>query len=79
MYFTYIDIIGEKTIDLSYPICNGKEIAVISLFSDNVQYNVLKPHTIINSISPDKRELISSKTYAGRELLSMPKGMVAFT
>ena len=48
-------------------------------FSDNVQYNVLKPRTIIDSISPDKRELIPSKTYAGRELLSVLEEMVAFT
>ena len=31
------DIIGEKRIDLSYPI-KGKEIAVVSMLSDNVQY-----------------------------------------
>ena len=62
MYSTVIDIIGEKTINLSYPIHSNKEIAVVSRFSDNIQYNVLKPHTIINDISPDKRELIPSKT-----------------
>ena len=35
------DIEGEKTIDLSYPIRNfgpSKEIAIVSLFSKNVQY-----------------------------------------
>ena len=70
MYITIDDIIGEQTINLSYPIRSNKEITVVSLFSDNVQYNVLKPHTIIDSISPDKRELIQSKTYyAGRESL----------
>ena len=50
MYITINDIIGEKTIDLSYPICSNKEIAVVSLFSNNVQYNVVKPHTIINNV-----------------------------
>ena len=37
MYITVNDIIGEKTIDLSYPI-KGKDIAVVSMLSDNVQY-----------------------------------------
>ena len=76
MYITINDIIGEKTINLSYPICCNKEIAVITMLSDNVQYEVVKPRTIINNISPDKGELIPSKTYAGRELLSMLGGMV---
>ena len=37
MYITINDIIGEKRIDLSYPI-KGKDIAVVSMLSDNVQY-----------------------------------------
>ena len=78
MYITINDIKGEKTIDLSYPICSSKEIAVITMLSDNIQYNILKPRTIIDNISGDKK-LIPSKTYADRELLSMLDGMVAFT
>ena len=54
------------------------EVAVISRFSDNIQYNILKPHTIIDNISGDKK-LIPSKTYVGRELLSVLEGMTAFT
>ena len=46
MYITINDIIGEKRIDLSYPIRSGREslgtcsaeVAVVSMFSDNVQY-----------------------------------------
>ena len=45
MYITINDVIGEKRIDLSYPIHPTagqgearKEIAVVSMFSDNVQY-----------------------------------------
>ena len=37
MYITINDIKGEKTIDLSYPIHSGKEVAVIGMLSDNVQ------------------------------------------
>ena len=36
MYITITDITGEKRIDLTYPI-KGKEVAVVSVFSDNIQ------------------------------------------
>ena len=38
MYITIDDAIGEKRIDLSYPIRFNKEIAVFSMLSNNVQY-----------------------------------------
>ena len=37
---------GEKTIDLSYPIQNfdsSKEVAVVRMLSDNIQYKMTKP------------------------------------
>ena len=37
MYITINDIIGEKRINVSYPI-SGKDIAVVSMLRDNVQY-----------------------------------------
>ena len=77
MYITINDIRGEKTIDLSYPIRNfgsGKEIAVIRMLTDNVQYQILKLCAIMDPIS-DTKMMIPSKTYAGRELLSMLEGM----
>ena len=46
MYVTITDIVGEKRIDLSYPIQNfdlSKEVAVVGLFSDNIQYEFMKP------------------------------------
>ena len=53
MYITINDVIGEKTIDLSYPIRNfssttrwgeaSKEIAVISMLSKNTLYEMTKP------------------------------------
>ena len=79
MYITISDIIGEKTINLSYPIHSSKEVAVIGMLSDNVQYEIIKPHAIIYSISPGNKKLILSKTYAGRELRSVLEGMDAFT
>ena len=70
MYITIDDIVDEKTIDLSYPIRFNKEVAVIEILSDNVQYEIIKPRTIIDNISGDKK-LMLSKTYAGRELITL--------
>ena len=75
MYITINDIKGEKRIDLSYPIHPRKEIAVIIMLSDNIQYNILKLRAVMDPIS-DTKKLIPSGTYAGRELLSMLEGMV---
>ena len=38
MYITINDIKGEKRIDLSYPIYSKKEIALVSMLSNNAQY-----------------------------------------
>ena len=78
MYITINDIKGEKKINLSYPIHSLntiKEITVIRMLSDNIQYEIIKPCTIMDPIS-DTKKLIPSRTYAGRELLSIPEGMV---
>ena len=49
------------------------------MLSDNVQYDIIKPCTIVDKILPGKQKLIPSKTYAGRELLSVLEGMTSFT
>ena len=72
------NIKGEKRIDLSFSIKNldsGKEIAVIRMLSDNVKYEILKLCAVMDPISNTKK-MIPSLTYAGRELLSMPEGIV---
>ena len=73
------DVIGEKAIDLSYPIRHRKEVAVISMLSDNVQYEVTKSRAIIDSISTGNKRLILSSTYVGRELISVSDGMIELT
>ena len=73
MYITINNIKGEKRIDLSYSIDSDKEIAVIIMLSDNIQYKVLKLCSVMDS---DSKKLIPSGTYASRELLSMLEGMV---
>ena len=85
MYITINDIKGEKRIDLSYSIQNfdstmgrgeaSKEIAVIRMLSNNVQYQILKLRSVMDPISNAKK-MIPSGTYAGRELISMPEGIV---
>ena len=73
MYITINDIKGEKRVDLSYSIDSDKEITVIIMLSNNIQYKVLKLHSVMDS---DSKKLIPSGSYASRELLSMLEGMV---
>ena len=54
MYITINDIVGEKRIDLSYPIHPRKEITVIAMFNDNVQYEKAKLRAIMDPISDTK-------------------------
>ena len=78
MYITINNIKGEKRIDLCYSIQNfdsGKEIAVIRMLSNNVQYEILKLRAVMDPISNSKK-MIPSGTYEGRELLSMPEGII---
>ena len=79
MYITINDIIGEKRIDLSYPIKNfdSEEIAVIAMFSNNFQYEIEKVFTFIRPNSPGDKVLISSRSYAGRELIPVLGVIVA--
>ena len=78
MYITINNIKGEKRIDLSYSIQNfdsGKEITVIRMLSDNVKYEILKLHAVMDPISNAKKT-IPSGTYAGRQLLSIVEGII---
>ena len=78
MYITINNIKGKKTIDLSYSIQNfdsDKEIAVIRMLSDNVQYQKLKLRSVMDPIS-DTKKMIPKGAYAARELISMLEGMV---
>ena len=61
--------------ELSYPIHYNKEVAVITMISDNVQYDIAKLLAIMDPIS-DTKKLIPSRTYAGRELISVLEGMI---
>ena len=75
MYITINDIKGEKRIDLSYSIHSDKEIAVIRMLSDNIQYKVLKLRAVMDPVS-DAKKTVPSGTYAGRQLLSIVEGII---
>ena len=62
-------------IDLFYSIDSDKEITVIIMLSDNIQYNVLKLRSAMDPVS-DTKKMIPSGTYSGRELLSMLEGII---
>ena len=78
MYITINNIKGEKRIDLSYSIQNfdsGKEIAVIRMLCNNVKYEILELHAVMDPISNTKK-MIPSGTSAGRELLSTVEAII---
>ena len=66
MYITINDLIGEKRIDLSYPIRSGKEIAVISMFSDNVQYWLKGPMKVL--LETGEKTMLTKEVYTDKEL-----------
>ena len=69
MYITINDIIGEKTIDLSYPIKNfdsSKEVAVVRMLSDNIQYKMTKPLGL-KLIDGSEKQILNG-SYTKREL-----------
>ena len=62
MYITINDIIGKKTIDLSYPIKvkDGPHIAVVNMPSDNVQYLLQGPIEVLLKAG---KKLVLNKGY----------------
>ena len=71
------DVKGKKTIDLSYSIRNfsstagrgeaSKETTVLSMLSENTQYEMTKPLKL-KLVDGSEKEVLS-KTYTSRELL----------
>ena len=68
MYITINNVIGEKRIDLSYPI-KGREIAVISMLSDNVQYWLQGPIEVL--LKMGKKIVLNKGVYMDKELNSL--------
>ena len=76
MYFTINDVIGEKTIDLSYPIHSTtgqgearKEIAVVNTHSNNSQ--ILLHRSIEVLLKTGKKIVLNKGVYTDKELNSL--------
>ena len=66
----------ELTCFIQFKIFDSdKEIAVIRMLSDNVQYKILKLYEVMDPIS-DTKKMIPKGAYAGRELISMLEGII---
>ena len=74
MYIAINDIIGEKRIDLSYPIhsveerlgAHRVEIPIVSMFSNNVQY-WLKGHLKVQ-LKSGEEIMLNKAVYMDKEL-----------
>ena len=69
MYITINDVIGEKTIDLSYPIHSKKEIAVVSMHSNNSQILLHKSIEVL--LNTGKKIVLNKGVYTDKELNSL--------
>ena len=69
MYITINDVIGEKTIDLSYPIYPEKEIVVVSMFSNNSQILLKKAMEVL--LYTGKKIVLNKGVYMDKELDSL--------
>ena len=73
MYITINDVIGEKMIDLSYPIRSttgwGKEIAVVSMHISNSQISLHRSIEVL--LKTDKKIVLNKGVYMDKELNSL--------
>ena len=73
MYITINDVIGEKTIDLSYPIHSTagreKKIAVVSMHFSNSQ--ILLHRSIEMLLKTGKKIVLNKGVYTDKELNSL--------
>ena len=69
MYITINDVIGEKRIDLFYPISSGRKIAVVIMLSDNVQY-WLKGYIKVQ-LKSGEEIMLKKGVYTDKELNSL--------
>ena len=79
MYITINNVISKTSIDISYPIQNfdsSKEVAVVRMFSDNIQYEFTVPWMVELELG-NKR--ITSGIYTRRELTDLIEWKVELT
>ena len=68
MYITVNDVIGEKRIDLAYPI-QGKDVAVVFMLSENVQCWLKEPMKILLKMGEEME--LKKGVYTDKELNAM--------
>ena len=69
MYITINDIKGDKRIELSYPIYSKKEIAVVSMLSNNAK--ILLQRSIEVLLYTGKKIVLNKGIYKDKELGSL--------
>ena len=69
MYITINDVIGEKTIDLSYPIHSKKEIAVVSMHISNSQISLHRSIEFL--LKAGKKIVLNKGVYTDKEQNSL--------
>ena len=69
MYITINDVIREKTTNLSYPIYPEKEIAVVSMLSNNSQILLQKSIEVL--LYTGKKIVLNKGLYMDKELDSL--------
>ena len=77
MYITIGNIKSEKRIDLFYLIKNfdlSKEVAVVSLFSDNIPYEFMEARDM--KLDQKRNMLVTAITYMRRELIDFVEGKI---
>ena len=75
MYVTIDDIIGEKMVDLD-SLTRGKDVTVVSMFSDNIQYEFMEPWNMDAELS---NKWIKAGNYTRRELIDLVEGVIERT
>ena len=76
IYIAITDIIGENRIDLVYPIRGEDDVAVVSVFSDNIQYEFTKSWAIDLE---SRSKQVAAGTYTRRESINLGEGKIEIT
>ena len=69
MYIMINNVIGTKRIDLFYPISSGKEVAVVIMLSNNVQYWLKEPMKVLLKMGEEME--LKKRVYMDKELKAM--------
>ena len=78
MYIMITDIVGEKRIDLAYPIWNldtSKEVAIVNIFSDNTQYQIREPLKVL-LITNEEQQLMEGVFMDGELNTSIRRNLI---